>query len=336
MPLARARGSPCAPLRAADMITPVLHVEHVHKRYGDLVAVNDVSFDVPRGQCFGLLGPNGAGKTTTISMACGILRPDAGRVEIGGEGVTSDTSPAKRRIGYVPQELALYEELSAADNLRLFGSMYGLRGAALRGRIDEALRLTGLSDRATEPVSRYSGGMKRRLNIGAAVLHEPELLVFDEPTVGVDPQSRNAIFETLKSLQAAGKTIVYTTHYMEEVERLCDRVAIMDHGAIVANDTLDGLRRLLPASDEVGVELDPGSMSDGDGWVGELRSAVGGVRQARIKGTTLTLDVDQLVRDVPAVLGWLEGRKVGVCGVASRRATLEDVFLHLTGRTLRD
>jgi ABC-2 type transport system ATP-binding protein len=314
----------------------VLLVDHVTKKYGDLTAVKDVSFAVPRGQCFGLLGPNGAGKTTTISMICGVLPPDAGSVAVDGQSVSADTSPAKGRIGYVPQELALYEELSAADNLRLFGGMYGLRGAALRGRIAEALAITGLADRAAEPVSRFSGGMKRRLNIGAALVHDPEFLIFDEPTVGVDPQSRNAIFDTLKGLQAAGKTILYTTHYMEEVERLCDRVAIMDHGAIVADDTLDGLRRLLPASDEVGVEIDPSSLTDGDGWIGELRSACGGVRQARFKGTTLTLDVDYLSRDVPAVLAWLEGRKLGVRGVASRRATLEDVFLHLTGRTLRD
>jgi ABC-2 type transport system ATP-binding protein len=317
------------------MITPVLHVQHVQKRYGDLVAVNDVSFDVPRGQCFGLLGPNGAGKTTTISMACGILRPDGGRVEIAGESVTSDTSPAKRRIGYVPQELALYEELSATDNLRLFGSMYGLRGAALRVRIDQALQLTGLSDRATEPVSRYSGGMKRRLNIGAAILHEPELLVFDEPTVGVDPQSRNAIFETLKSLQAAGKTIVYTTHYMEEVERLCDRVAIMDHGVIVADDTLAGLQKLLPASDELEVEVAP--VAEGDGqWVAQLPATVAGVRQANLRGQTLTADIEQLGRDAPAVLAFLRDRGVEVRAVTTRRASLEDVFLHLTGRTLRD
>ena len=314
----------------------MLLVDHVTKTYGDLTAVKDVSFAVPRGQCFGLLGPNGAGKTTTISMICGILVPDAGRVEVDGQSVSADTSPAKGRIGYVPQELALYEELGATDNLRLFGAMYGLRGVPLKGRIAEVLAITGLADRATEPVSRFSGGMKRRLNIAAALVHDPEFLIFDEPTVGVDPQSRNAIFDTLKGLQAAGKTILYTTHYMEEVERLCDRVAIMDHGAIVANDTLDGLRRLLPASDEVGMELEPASVTNGDGWVGELQSAVGGVRQARFKGTTLTLDVDHLVRDVPAVLAWLDGRKLAVCGVASRRATLEDVFLHLTGRTLRD
>jgi ABC-2 type transport system ATP-binding protein len=316
-------------------MTPVLHVEHVQKRYADLVAVEDVSFAVPRGQCFGLLGPNGAGKTTTISMVCGILRPDAGRVEVAGEPVTSDTSPAKRRIGYVPQELALYEELSAADNLRLFGSMYGLRGVALRGRTDQALELTGLADRATEPVARYSGGMKRRLNIAAAILHEPELLVFDEPTVGVDPQSRNAIFETLKGLRAAGKTIVYTTHYMEEVERLCDRVAIMDHGAVVADDTLAGLRKLLPASDELQIEV--AALADGDGqWAGQLPASVPGVRRANLRDSTLTADVEHLGRDAPAVLEFLRERGVEVRCVSTRRASLEDVFLHLTGRKLRD
>jgi ABC-2 type transport system ATP-binding protein len=311
---------------------PVLTVSNLRKQYGDFLAVNNVCFSVSKGECFGLLGPNGAGKTTTISIICGILRPDSGQVLINGQQITSDTSPIKQRIGYVPQDLALYEELDAVGNLRLFGALYHLGGDTLRKRIDEALTLTGLTDRAHEPVSRFSGGMKRRLNIGAALLHDPDLLIFDEPTVGVDPQSRNAIFDTLKTLQSRGKTLIYTTHYMEEVERLCDRVAIMDHGQIIADDTLPGLRRLLPDRERLQVELtDVG----GNGWLEELNT-LPGIRLAQLHGTTLTLGIDQIGRDVSTVLTWLDTRNVQIRSASTRHTALEDIFLHLTGRSLRD
>jgi ABC-2 type transport system ATP-binding protein len=311
----------------------VLTVSNLRKQYGDFLAVNNVCFSVSQGECFGLLGPNGAGKTTTISIICGILRPDSGEVLINGQQITSDTSPIKQRIGYVPQDLALYEELDAISNLRLFGALYHLSGDTLRKRIDEALTLTGLADRAREPVSRFSGGMKRRLNIGAALLHDPDLLVLDEPTVGVDPQSRNAIFDTLKTLQSRGKTLIYTTHYMEEVERLCDRVAIMDHGQIIANDTLPGLRRLLPDRDRLQVELT--DVVGGNDWLKQLNS-VAGVRLAHLDGTTLTLGIDHIGRDVPTILTWLDARNVHIRSASTRHTALEDIFLHLTGRSLRD
>jgi ABC-2 type transport system ATP-binding protein len=314
----------------------VLTVSDLRKRYGDLPAVDDVCFSVSKGECFGLLGPNGAGKTTTISIICGILRPDSGRVLIDGRQITSDTSPIKQRIGYVPQDLALYEELDAVGNLRLFGALYRLGGDALRRRIDEALALTGLADRAREPVARFSGGMKRRLNIGAALLHDPDLLIFDEPTVGVDPQSRNAIFDTLKALQSRGKTLIYTTHYMEEVERLCDRVAIMDHGRVIANDTLPGLRRLLPDRDRLQVELaNVRGDGSGNGWLEQL-TTLPGVRLVRLDGATLTLEIDHIGRDVPAILTWLDARNFHVRSASTRHTALEDIFLHLTGRSLRD
>ena len=310
----------------------MLTVSDLRKQFGDFLAVNDVCLSVPKGECFGLLGPNGAGKTTTISIICGILRPDSGQVLVDGQQITSDTSPVKQRIGYVPQDLALYEELDAINNLRLFGALYHLGGDALRRRIDEALTLTGLADRAREPVTRFSGGMKRRLNIGAALLHDPDLLILDEPTVGVDPQSRNAIFDTLKTLQSRGKTLIYTTHYMEEVERLCDRVAIMDHGQVIANDTLPGLRRLLPGRDRLQVELaDVG----GSGRLEQL-TTLAGVRFARLDGTTLTLEIDHIGRDVPTILTWLNTRNFHVRSASTRHTALEDVFLHLTGRSLRD
>jgi ABC-2 type transport system ATP-binding protein len=310
----------------------VLTVSNLRKQYGDVLAVDDVCFSVSEGECFGLLGPNGAGKSTTISIICGILRPDSGRVLVDGRQITSDTSPLKQRIGYIPQDLALYEELDATGNLRLFGALYHLGGDTLRRRIDDVLTLTGLADRAREPVARFSGGMKRRLNIGAALLHDPDLLVFDEPTVGVDPQSRNAIFDTLKALQSRGKTLVYTTHYMEEVERLCDRVAIMDRGRIIADDTLPGLRRLLPDRERLQVEL---ADVCGNGRIEQL-TTLPGVRLAQVHGTTLILEIDHIGRDVPAVLTWLDTRNLHIRSASTRHTALEDVFLHLTGRSLRD
>jgi len=311
----------------------VLSVSNLRRQYGDILAVNNVCFSVSEGECFGLLGPNGAGKTTTISIICGILRPDSGQVLVDGQPITSDTSPVKRRIGYVPQDLALYEELDAISNLRLFGALYHLSGDTLAKRIDEALTLTGLADRAREPITRFSGGMKRRLNIGAALLHDPDLLIFDEPTVGVDPQSRNAIFDTLKTLQSRGKTLIYTTHYMEEVERLCDRVAIMDHGQIIANDTLPGLRRLLPDRDRLQVELT--DVGGGNGWLEQL-TTLAGVRLAHLHGTTLTLEIDHVGRDVPTILTWLDTRNFHIRSASTSHTALEDIFLHLTGRSLRD
>src|SRR5206468_3985584 len=202
---------------------------------------------VAAGQLVGLLGPNGAGKTTTVSMVAGLLAPDQGEVQIGGSRLKGDTDPSKRRIGLIPQDLALYDELSARSNLRFFGALYNLTGAALDHAITSALELVELSDRARDLVKTFSGGMKRRLNLAAGLLHDPDILLLDEPTVGVDPQSRNAIFENLQTLKARGKALLYTTHYMEEAERLADRVVVIDHGKVIADDTLIGLQRLVPA-----------------------------------------------------------------------------------------
>jgi ABC-2 type transport system ATP-binding protein len=220
----------------------MLTVTHLRKSFGTVLAVNDVSFSLASGQILGLLGPNGAGKTTTVSMVAGLLTPDRGDVLVAGQRLAGDTDPSKRRIGLVPQDLALYDELSARDNLRFFGALYSLTGRALDTAIDRVLRLVGLADRARDAVKTFSGGMKRRLNLAAGLLHDPDILLLDEPTVGVDPQSRNAIFDNLEVLKAEGKALLYTTHYMEEVERLADRIVIVDHGTVVADDTLAGLR----------------------------------------------------------------------------------------------
>ena len=220
----------------------MLEIKHLKKSFGSLVAVNDVSFSLAGGQLIGLLGPNGAGKTTTVSMIAGLLTPDAGEVLIGGQRLSGDTDPAKRRIGLVPQDLALYDELTARDNLRFFGALYDLTGAALDAAIGRAMALVELSDRLKDRVKTFSGGMKRRLNLAAGLLHDPDILLLDEPTVGVDPQSRNAIFDNLETLKRRGKALLYTTHYMEEAERLADHIVVIDHGTVIANDTLSGLQ----------------------------------------------------------------------------------------------
>ncbi len=309
----------------------MLSAVNLVRRYGDLVAVSDVSFDVSKGSCFGLLGPNGAGKTSTIGMLAGLVHPGSGNVSINGKPVTPNSFASKRLIGYVPQEIALYEELTARDNLVFFGGLYGLDSSRLATRIEFALELSGLSDRSKEPIKRFSGGMKRRLNIAAALLAEPELLILDEPTVGVDPQSRNAIFEVLQALQGEGMTLVYTTHYMEEVEKLCDHVAIMDGGKIVANDTLNGLLLLVAAKSTL--EVRTGSRDHAVAL--EL-----GLCQMGIEASTSGQAVHVAAADLSVAMGAAckvaAEKSVAVLGVQSGRVTLEQVFLHLTGKSLRD
>ena len=256
-----------------------------------LTAVDDVSFVVEPGEVYGLLGPNGAGKTTTLAMITGLTPPDSGTISVAGATLAADPDGLKRRIGLVPQDLALYDEISARANLEVFGALYGMKGAALKRAIDDALVLVGLADRAGDKVSAFSGGMKRRLNIAGAMLHDPELILLDEPTVGVDPQSRNAIFDNLAELRRRGKTLVYTTHYMEEAERLCDRILIIDHGRILADDTLAGLLANVPVANRVVVDVaeDPAppgrraarSVSCPKTWRSTRRSPV-----ARISGSS--------------------------------------------------
>jgi ABC-2 type transport system ATP-binding protein len=310
----------------------VLEANALKKSYGSIVAVNGVSLQAAAGETVGLLGPNGAGKTTTVLMIAGLVRPDSGTVKIQGHSLESDTDPNKRDIGLVPQDLALFDELPARDNLRLFAALYDLSGAAADQAIGEALELVGLADRARDRVRTFSGGMKRRLNLAAALLHDPQILLLDEPTVGVDPQSRNAIFDNLETLKRRGKTLLYTTHYMEEAERLCDRIIIMDHGKVVADDTLQGLYRLLPASNLLAIELENGA---GSLRVDEIR-ALPGVRSAELDEGTLRVGVRELATETPGLLEWLVQNGHSYRHVTSERANLETVFLTLTGRSLRD
>ena len=310
----------------------MLQVDALKKSYGNLVAVNDVSLRAGAGETIGLLGPNGAGKTTIVAMIAGLIRPDSGSVQIEDRPLAGDTDPNKRRIGLVPQELALFDELTARANLELFAALYDLDGTAAKRAIGEALELVGLTDRARERVKNYSGGMKRRLNLAGALLHDPQILLLDEPTVGVDPQSRNAIFDNLEVLKHRGKTLLYTTHYMEEAERLCDRVIIIDHGKVVADDTLQGLYRLLPVTNLLAVELIDGQ----DGLRVDELLALPGVRSAKLEAGTLRVGVQDLATETPRVLQWLVERGHLYHHVASERANLETVFLTLTGRSLRD
>jgi ABC-2 type transport system ATP-binding protein len=310
----------------------MLEVKALSKRYGSVLAADAVTFSVEPGRTLGLLGPNGAGKTTTVSMIAGLLSPDGGEVLIDGRRHGGDTDPVKRTIGLVTQELALLEELSALDNLLFFAALYDLEPAAARRAAKEGLELVGLTDRARDKVRTYSGGMKRRLNLAAALLHDPQVVLLDEPTVGVDPQSRNAIFDNLETLKRRGKTLVYTTHYMEEAERLCDRIVIMDRGRVVADDTLQGLYRLMPTSNVVLIELE--NPPDGAVWEG-LRAAPG-VTGVELAGNVLRVGVSSLAPATAVVLHWLANNGYACRHVVTERADLETVFLTLTGRTLRD
>ena len=310
----------------------VLEVVGLKRSYGSLKAVDDVSLYAAAGETVGLLGPNGAGKTTTISIMAGLLVPDSGEVRIEGRALRGDTDSLKRKIGLVPQDLALYDELTAGANLELFAALYGVEGVAARQAMTRVLELVELADRVKNKVKTFSGGMKRRLNLAVALLHDPQILLLDEPTVGVDPQSRNAIFENLDTLKRQGKTLIYTTHYMEEAERLCDRVMIMDHGRVIANDTLPGLYRLLPVSNLLEIELEQGGA---DLPLDQLRG-LAEVRSASLSGATLRVGLGNMAADTPRILRWLVDNGHPYRHIVSERAGLESVFLNLTGRSLRD
>jgi len=309
------------------MTQEVLVARGLRKAYGDRTAVHEVSLALRPGEVLGLLGPNGAGKSTTVGMICGLTRPDAGGVTLaGGISLASDEAGYKRRIGLVPQDIALYEELPARMNLELFGALYGMAPEVLKRRCDEVLAMVGLSDRARDRPATFSGGMKRRLNIACALIHDPEVLLLDEPTAGVDPQSRNAIFDNLEALKAAGKALIYTTHYMEEAERLADRIVVIDHGRVVASGTQAQLFALLPASQTLLIDID-GEPDD---------AALADLPGLSRSGQRLEARVDDIGRDTGSLLAALVERGVQVRGLATARATLEDVFLQLTGRALRD
>lgn len=308
----------------------VMDVQGLVRRYGDFVAVDRVEFQVRRGEVFGLLGPNGAGKSTLISMLTGVLPPTAGRASVCGFDLLTQKEAIKKVVGLVPQDLALYQTLSARDNLAFFASLHDIKGKLLKQRIQFALALARLEDWADKPVRTYSGGMKRRLNLAVALLHRPRILFLDEPTVGVDPQSRNHIFDCIRQLTADGLTVFYTTHYMEEAQSLCHRVGIFDRGRMIALDTPKNLVQMTQSR-----LLEVGVLHLPDAVLGEIKD-LEGVEQATVENGLLLVTAADLPAVAVKVLSLMNERQVSFTSVNTPEVNLETVFLQLTGKTLRD
>jgi ABC-2 type transport system ATP-binding protein len=309
----------------------VIQVASLRKQYGDLLAVDDVSFTAEDGQIFGLLGPNGAGKSTTISCISGLLQPTSGRIRVNGYDVLTAGPEARAQLGVVPQELALYDDLSAAENLLYWASAYGMRGDELKSRVGEVLELTGLLDRSKEPVKNFSGGMKRRLNFACGITHQPKVLLLDEPTVGVDPQSRVRLLDLVREQVAAGTCVLYTTHYMEEAEALCDRLAIIDHGKLIAQGSLDDLRAMMAERDVLRLA---GSF-DVEAVAAKL-GTLEAVEIVQASDDSLILAVAEGPRALPSVLASIAESGSEVRESTMTRPSLESLFIKLTGRELRE
>jgi ABC-2 type transport system ATP-binding protein len=309
----------------------MIEVQNLRKEYDGLVAVDDVSFTAQSGEIFGLLGPNGAGKSTTIGCLSGLLAPTAGHARVKGHDVVSEPRHAKARMGVVPQEIALYEDLAAKENLRFWGEAYGLRGNGLSERVEQVLETIGLLDRAGDRVEKFSGGMKRRLNFGCGIVHQPEVLLLDEPTVGVDPQSRVRLLDLVREQAASGVCVLYTTHYMEEAEALCDRLAILDHGKIIAAGTLEELRGAMGERDLVRLTgtFDPER-------VREAAAAHEGLEVVAAAPDQVTLAVPGASRRLPEILAAVTATGAEVRETTVTRPSLESLFIRLTGKALRE
>ena len=308
-----------------------IEVRNLKKSFGDFQAVQDASFNADTGEVLSLLGPNGAGKSTTISMLSGLLMPTDGDASIMGHSVTKEPEAAKASLGVVPQDIALYPDLSARENLVFWGKMYGLRGAALKARVDEVLEVIGLADRQKDHVGKFSGGMKRRVNIGAALLHKPDVIIMDEPTVGIDPQSRRHILDNVKELNQQGMTVLYTTHYMEEAAELSNHIAIMDKGKVIAYGTHDDLIKMVGEQTRIDVTLNAEAEKILDAW-----RATEGVSKIDALDGKVTALVDDSNRVLPRLFDAASKHGVRITSIDIQEPNLETVFLHLTGRGLRD
>jgi len=308
-----------------------IEVRNLKKSFGDFQAVQDASFNAHTGEVLSLLGPNGAGKSTTISMLSGLLMPTDGDASIMGHSVTKEPEAAKASLGVVPQDIALYLDLSARENLVFWGKMYGLRGAVLKSRVDEVLEVIGLADRQKDHVGKFSGGMKRRVNIGAALLHKPDVIIMDEPTVGIDPQSRRHILDNVKELNQQGMTVLYTTHYMEEAAELSNHIAIMDKGKVIAYGTHDDLIKMVGEQTRIDVTLNAEAEKILDAW-----RATEGVSKIDALDGKVTALVDDSNRVLPRLFDAASKHGVRITSVDIQEPNLETVFLHLTGRALRD
>lgn len=309
----------------------LLEIRDLIKRYNDFLALDHVNLSIEEGEIFGLLGPNGAGKTTTISILSGLTKPNGGEVKFLGKDITRYEMEVKQEIGVVPQEIALFEDLNAYENLDYFGRLYGLKGQLLKDRIAESLEFVGLSDRRKDLPKKFSGGMKRRLNIAAAIMHRPKLIIMDEPTVGIDPQSRNHILESIKELNRMGSTIIYTSHYMEEVEAICSKIAIVDHGRVIAQGTKDELTALIATEEKVVIELSAINFT-----LVEQVKKISSVRDCIVNGNQLEIMCKKGEQCVNRLIQMISDTDSEILSLVVEKPSLEAVFLTLTGRSLRN
>ncbi|MDT8718907.1 ABC transporter ATP-binding protein [Clostridium sp. 19966] len=309
----------------------MLKLNNLIKKYNEKAVVSDISLEIEKGEVFGLLGPNGAGKSTTISMICGLLKPTSGSIYLNDIDAIKNPSSAKKLLGLVPQEIALYPTLTAKENLEFWGKMYNIRVSELKKRVSEVLNIVGLEDRKNDKIESYSGGMKRRINIAAALLHRPELLIMDEPTVGIDPQSRNHILESVKNLNKEGMTIIYTSHYMEEVEYLCSRIGIIDHGKLLALGDKDSLKKSVIDMDNIQLELSSVMPA-----LPENIKKIEKVKNVSVKENTVNIYSTESQAIITPVLSEIAKAGIKVLSMKIREPNLESVFLNLTGRELRD
>jgi ABC-2 type transport system ATP-binding protein len=309
----------------------MLEVKHLAKHFGEKAAVKNVSFQVNQGDAFGLLGPNGAGKSTTISMITGLLSPDEGEISMHGKTMRKHPKFLKQRIGLVPQTIALYDMMNARENLEFWGTVYGITGSALKDNVNWCLQVAGLEDNSKQLVKKYSGGMQRRLNIAVGMIHRPEVLIMDEPTVGIDPQSRNHILETVKNLNRQGVTIIYTSHYMEEVQFLCERLAIMDHGQVIAYGDLNDVRQLAGTLATITID----TQGDLTALVAELQQDLS-LKQVQNKEGALVMQSTNAASAVSKAVLAMSRHGLQPTKINVEEPNLESAFLHLTGRQLRD
>lgn len=309
----------------------VLEVKQLTKKFGDFIAVDNITMSVKEGEIFGFLGANGAGKSTTINMIASLLRVTKGEIEVLGKNIAKHGKFAKTNIGIVPQEMAIYEDMTTYENVHFFAGLYGLRGAELKKRVMEALAFVGLGDKHKSYPKNFSGGMKRRLNIACAIAHRPKLLIMDEPTVGIDPQSRNYILGSVKKLNEMGCTIIYTSHYMEEVEEICTRIAIIDHGKIIAEGTKGQLKAIITNQKNIGIEVRSAEHLDKSKLAG-----IAGVNQVEVEDRIIKITSDSEVNNLNRIIQQLMADDIEIRSVEEYEPSLETVFLTLTGRSLRD
>ncbi len=309
----------------------ILSINNLEKRYGDFTAVDNITLEVNEGEIFGFLGPNGAGKSTTINIVSGLIKSSAGEVNIFNKPLKKFEKEIKKKIGVVPQTLAIYSELSAEENIKFFASIYGVKGEELKQAVEYALEFTGLIEHRKTKAKNFSGGMMRRLNIACGIAHKPKLVIMDEPTVGIDPQSRNHILESVKELNRNGCTIIYTSHYMEEVENICDRIAIIDKGKIIAEGTKEELISLI--SDIQSLEVQVGDIS----LINEKElKGIKGVKNITVKEDIVTINSQREVTNLNLIIEFLTSKNINIKNIGYKEIDLETVFLNLTGRTLRD